>query len=201
MTNGKPTVLKMVREAVESLEGETTNGAIVKWIQQHYPGTKDNTIQCTILSSCVNVESRINWPENSRPRKCTGKYDFLFKPGYGLVEFYDPKRHGHWELCMGDNGKMIVRQTGSDVHNELLDEPIVIERTASDQNINTAFAAEAHLRDYLAKNLNLIESGLELYVDKKERSGVEYPISGGFIDILALDQNQQLWKKKNMRSN
>jgi len=49
------------------------------------------------------------------------------------------------------------------------------------------FAAESDLRDFLAKNLSCIEPGLRLY-DVEGRSGVEFPIEGGYIDILAIDR-------------
>lgn len=52
------------------------------------------------------------------------------------------------------------------------------------------FALENHLRDFLAKNLDIIESGLTLYVDNI-RTGVEFPLDGGRIDILAIDANRR----------
>ena len=53
------------------------------------------------------------------------------------------------------------------------------------------FALESHLRDFLAKDLAHIESGLRLY-RSGERSGIEYPVEGGRIDILAVDKNENL---------
>ena len=50
------------------------------------------------------------------------------------------------------------------------------------------FALEAHLRDFLAKNLDRIETGLRLYASP-ERNGVEFPVDGGRIDLLAVDRN------------
>lgn len=49
------------------------------------------------------------------------------------------------------------------------------------------FAAEADLRDFLAKNLTCIEPGLTLF-QSGEKTGVEYKIDGGYIDILAVDR-------------
>lgn len=49
-----------------------------------------------------------------------------------------------------------------------------------------AFAAESDLRDFLAGNLDCIESGLRLY-EGKEHSGIEFPLDPGRIDILAVD--------------
>ncbi|MCO4856498.1 endonuclease NucS [Herbaspirillum sp. WGmk3] len=58
-------------------------------------------------------------------------------------------------------------------------------------NGSLEFALEAHLRDFLAKNLSQIESGLRLYRDG-ERSGIEYPVGAGRIDILAVDSEEKL---------
>lgn len=49
------------------------------------------------------------------------------------------------------------------------------------------FALEAHLRDFLARNLDRIEPGLRLY-DVDNRTGVEFSIDGGRIDLLAIDR-------------
>jgi hypothetical protein len=48
------------------------------------------------------------------------------------------------------------------------------------------FALEAHLRDFLARNLGEIEPGLKLY-QPDGLSGVEFVIESGRIDILAVD--------------
>jgi len=49
------------------------------------------------------------------------------------------------------------------------------------------FAAEADLRDFLAKNPECIEKGLKLF-NSDGRTGVEYPVENGFIDIFAVDK-------------
>lgn len=53
-----------------------------------------------------------------------------------------------------------------------------------------AFALESDLRDFLANNLATLEPGLKLY-QESARSGVEYPIEDGRIDILAIDKNNR----------
>jgi hypothetical protein len=60
------------------------------------------------------------------------------------------------------------------------------EQPPSDASLE--FALEAHLRDFLAKNLDRIEQGLRLHSSPENR-GVEYPVDGGRIDILAVDWN------------
>lgn len=51
-----------------------------------------------------------------------------------------------------------------------------------------AFAAESDLRDFLARNLNLIEPGLSLF-EHNGKTGVEFYIEGGRIDLLTQDSN------------
>ena len=53
------------------------------------------------------------------------------------------------------------------------------------------FAYESDLRNYLAKNLPIIEPGLTLYHDEGI-TGIEFPVGGRFIDILAVDANGAL---------
>ncbi|MDR4498413.1 MAG: endonuclease NucS [Candidatus Scalindua sp.] len=47
---------------------------------------------------------------------------------------------------------------------------------------------EKDLQNFLAKNLSLIEPGLTLYMEE-EISGIEFPVGNRFIDILAIDSN------------
>lgn len=62
----------------------------------------------------------------------------------------------------------------------------VAERADSEQA--SEFALEAHLRDFLARNLDRIETGLRLYASA-DRNGVEFPVDSGRIDLLAVDRN------------
>jgi hypothetical protein len=52
------------------------------------------------------------------------------------------------------------------------------------------FAAEADLRDFLAKNPGCIEPGLRIH-QTGDRSGVEFPVEGGYIDLLGVDRDQR----------
>jgi hypothetical protein len=77
----------------------------------------------------------------------------------------------------------------------LAEEPIEAEEsvrftsaTLAEESIEThQFAFEAHLRDFLAKNLERVESGLQLY-QGANHLGIEYPVESGRIDILAVDR-------------
>jgi RecB family endonuclease NucS len=49
---------------------------------------------------------------------------------------------------------------------------------------------KAHLRDFLAKNLDRIEPGLRLF-EADGRNGVEFPVDHGRVDLLAVDRDQK----------
>ena len=78
-------------------------------------------------------------------------------------EEYDSQKHGQWEIYIKDNGKLGVRKTDG--------ESIEIDKHEESGEGGTGFAAESHLRDYLAQNLHLIEEGLELYVNEDGKDG------------------------------
>jgi hypothetical protein len=174
----KPFVWKMVREAVDALGGKTTNIEVRDWILDHYPGTNTNTIQCQIIVCTVNHDSRIHYPENNKPRQATGQYDFLFRTEKGKLELFDPTVHGAWQIVEDDDGRLTVCGCTEEVEPD--DESLTPQ--------NNAFAAETHLRDYLAQHLDEVEEGLELFVDDAEVSGIEYATPIGRIDILAVDK-------------
>jgi hypothetical protein len=52
------------------------------------------------------------------------------------------------------------------------------------------FAAEADLRDFLAKNLTIVEPGLRLH-EQDGKPGVEFLVDEGRIDILAVDAQKR----------
>ena len=176
----RPPVLQMVKEAVEALGGKTTNVAMRDWILQKYPGTNKSTINCKTIVATVNHPSRIHYQRNQKPRIADGDYDFLFRPGKGEIELYDPARHGIWEIAEQEDGTMVVQQTGA------------ADEMSDPKEAGGTFAAEAHLRDYLAKNLEVIEDGLQLFVDDNGSVGVEYRTEVGIIDLLAVDKNDGL---------
>jgi hypothetical protein len=177
----RPFVWQMVREAINALGGKATNVQMRDWILAKYPGTNTTTIQCTIIVCTVNHTSRIHYPENKRPRKATSQYDFLFRTERGQVELYDPAKHGHWAIVEKDDGTL-----GAAPDEPCADIPVAAARQTN------IFAAEAHLRDYLAEHLEDLEAGLKLYFDSDGNDGIEYVTDIGRIDILAQDSRGRL---------
>ena len=92
-----PTQPEMIREAVLSLNGTCTNSQIKSYISNKWPDQNSDSIQDQINSASVNLPSRINYGQNERevstPRE---KYDILFRKARGLVELYNPEKHGNW---------------------------------------------------------------------------------------------------------
>lgn len=52
------------------------------------------------------------------------------------------------------------------------------------------FAYENALREYISNNLEIVETGLNLFEDGKGNIGVEYPADSWNIDILAVDNHE-----------
>jgi hypothetical protein len=55
---------------------------------------------------------------------------------------------------------------------------------AAEVDSEIPLSLERQLEDFLARNLNLVEEGLRLYVDEDGREGRQYPTDVGTIDLL-----------------
>jgi hypothetical protein len=96
--------------------------------------------------------------------------------------------NSYWPYAKTVDGKKKIKRYISRYNSVMEQAEIEDEVENSD---DTKFAYEADLRDYLVKNLNIIEDGLKLYVGQNEIDGVEYSIDreNKRIDILAIDKN------------
>lgn len=107
---------------------------------------------------------------------------------FAQVQFPDRESVLEWHKCRWYLG---LRQQ----HEDLLagrgsdDEAEAEEVTEEEES--QSFARENDLRDFLAKNLNRIEPGLTLY-SGDGRSGVEFVIDDGRIDLLTVDREGRL---------
>jgi len=189
----KPFVWQMIREAVESMGGQASNSAIKQYIKRKYSDVNENTIAAQINICSVNVQSRVHYEQNKKPRKADSRYDFLFNVGRGRVELYDPVKHGVWKIGEGGNSELIVAQ---ETFGEVSDIPTLdAEPKAEAEGENLSFPFEDHLRDFIAKNLDSIKVNgkrLRLFTDEHDRDGIEYPTGVGPIDILATDEDESL---------
>jgi endonuclease len=173
-TQGASTMAEALRQAMESLGGVQKQSAIKQSIWSRFPDRwAENTLVGHLNGCCVNNPAGIkNHPAMSR---------FLYHRGRGEYELYDEKKHGAFDKDGYPEGQ--AHQSDS-VVNE------ISHKVAAElaEQASAEFAYEAHLRDYLAKNLTLLEAGLSLWTGD-ESDSVEYALEGRRVDILAKDKN------------
>ena len=99
---------------------------------------------------------------------------------------------GMWRGILKRNG-WEDGETDSEVH-------LIFPAEDEEEDVATpsAFALEQHLRDYIAKDIQMISfngRNLKLFQDQDGRKGVEYPTDTGRIDILAISgtDNQEFF--------
>jgi hypothetical protein len=138
--------------------GDTfTRDQAVSWFAENYPKIKKGTITAHLMRLSTNVASRHQY--SPRP---DGSDDVFFKLDRQTFRLYEP---GQDPAPPNQDGEDVGEEDNQDTHE---------------------FAYERDLRDFLARNLHLVESGLTLYSDEG-MSGVEFPAGGRFIDLLAID--------------
>jgi len=115
-------VWEQVREAAMVLRwlnnGQFRFRTILKYISRRYPGTDPNTARYQTAICTVNRESRVTYPQNSKPRPANGQYDFLYRlEDRRTLVWYDPAVHGQWEIIMV-NGRPRVHRIGGNMPDE-----------------------------------------------------------------------------------
>lgn len=202
-TDKRPPVWEMVKQAVESMNGEATYREIKDFIWQHYGDVKERTINCQIIICSVNQKSRVYYPANRKPRNCNTKYDFLYTLGNGRVTTYKPEEHGAWGI-VEEGDKLVVKRVDGIGLDEMpaarkagrkksaaIPETSPSKRKIGEEQsyINGSFP---QVREVLYNNLALVGKNLRIYVDASGRQGFEYPTEVGIIDILATDPHNRL---------
>lgn len=140
---------------------------VLDWFRMHYPRVKEATITAHLTRLSTNARSRLH-----HSVRADGSDDLFFQIDGGRFRLYAPS----------SDPAPIRHTTGASP----ADAPAA-EISANDLAAEaTEFAYEHDLRDYLARNLGIIEPGLRLYSEEGIR-GVEFPVGGRFIDILAVD--------------
>jgi hypothetical protein len=148
---------------------------VVRWFTEHYPKIKSNTVNMHVEGMSVNNPVR---KHHSNIRLGSG-HDLFYKLGPGQFRLWI-RESDPIPLYKSD----IEKQESDSTEN-------VAPEGEEGEEPNTEgareFAFERDLRNYLVKNLGLIEAGLRLY-DEEGIIGVEFPVGGRFIDILAVDK-------------
>jgi len=118
----------------------------------------------------TNGTSRIH--HNLRPN---GADDLLFQIDRSTFRLYDE----------GSDPSPIYKQTEEESTAEDTD------NGEEEQDEGHEFAYENDLKNFLAKNLHVIRPSIAVYEDGDIR-GVEFPVGGRFIDILAVENKKDL---------
>jgi hypothetical protein len=100
----------IVLEALENLEQPTTPSEIVRYARKKYPQVDEGRIRSQVTISCVNMPTRVSFPENQRPRLATDpSLDSLYRIDFGQYVKYDPAVHELWEIADVE-GELTVRK-------------------------------------------------------------------------------------------
>ena len=137
------------------------------WFKENYPKIKDGTISAHLLRLSVNAPSRVHY--SAKP----AEDDVFFQVDGSRFRLYSPKN---------DPSPIYEKDTAA-VTEEVTE--------TGEQPLLSEFAYEKDLQNFLAKNLHTLEPNLRLYEDEGIR-GIEFPAGGRFIDILAIDSNNNL---------
>ena len=176
---GDDAQVSAVRAAFDALPGTRTNTEIREWLNQNYPGLFQGRKVGNYLRGCaVNNPIAIKYHPNF-PR-------FLYKKARGEFEPYRPEIHGEFSNQGYAKGTAPI-EGEEDAIEELQD--LVSEEVSRqlEDKSDLIVGVEAQLRDYLAKNLNKLESGLNLW--ETAPPSVELVIAGKRLDILAKDKD------------
>lgn len=139
----------------------------LSWFAKNYPKIKPATVAAHLIRLSTNASSRTHY--SAKP----GEDDVLYQIDGSHFRLYRPSQDPEpIREKESDNGGI------PEVDEENIETPV----TAGE------FAFERDLRNYLAKNLSSLEQGLRLY-EEEEITGIEFPVGGRFIDILATDSN------------
>lgn len=154
-------------------EGQTVSKEqVISWFKAKYPKIKMGTITAHLIKMSVNAPSRIHYNVNQN-----GEDDLFYQIDGGHFRLYEKET---------DSSPLYIKLHPKGV--DPIGNPSEPEEETEREYQQTGFAYESDLRDFLSQNLAIIESGLRLYEDEGIR-GIEFPVGGRFIDLLAIDKH------------
>ena len=150
---------------------------VISWFAKQYPKVKEGTISAHLVLLSTNNAGRLH-----HNPKSTGEDDLFFKLDAGHFRLYEAKN---------DPSPLYkAPRTPSDTNSDN-EEANEWESPTVDRVGASEFAYERDLRNFLAKHLSLIEDGLRLY-EEDGITGIEFPVGGRFVDLLAVDSSNSL---------
>lgn len=161
----------MIAELAPNTESKFSRSDALNWFAKNYPKIKEGTITAHLYRFSTNSQSRLSHPTRADE-------DILFQIDKNNYRLYQPNIDPEPILAGSEN----ITPTKKDVI--LVDDDDDVDKPRE-------FAYESDLKNFLAKNLTVIEPGLKLY-QVEDINGIEFPADGRFIDILAIDHNNDL---------
>lgn len=171
-TYDKPThalMRQMVTDMPITAGQVVTKEAVLNWFATRYPKLKEGTVVAHLIRLSTNAPSRLHY--SAKP----GEDDVFLQLDGSHFRLYNP----------ATDPPPIQRGTAN---TGAAAPPSVQSGDDEDEPGTTAFAYESDLRNFLSKNLHVLQHGLRLY-EEEGITGVEFPAGGRFVDILALDAN------------
>ena len=162
----KPVRLLM-KDMVQSqniIEGQIiTKKQVLAWFDNNYPKIRSSTVTAHLIRMSTNATSRVHYQVNPN-----GDDDLFYQIDGKRFRLYNPQ---------SDPSPIYEKQDeisdDSEADNQEFSQP-------------SKFAYEKDLKNFLAKNLHVLAPRLKLYEDE-DITGIEFPVGGRFIDILAVD--------------
>ena len=171
----QPTKTLMREFAAQNLEpGKAfSKREAIAWFAKNYPKLRPTTIDMHVNGMSINNRLR----KHHKNVKPGSGHDLFFKLGPDQFRLWDESRDGppYYGGMAEPNGEPVEDSPSPEV---LAD----VEVGAKE------FALEADLRNYISRNLSVIEPGLRLYEDEG-LTGIEFPADGRRIDLLCQDKN------------
>ncbi|HET7230377.1 MAG TPA: endonuclease NucS domain-containing protein [Longimicrobium sp.] len=158
---------EMVHDMGVKPEDVLERSQVRQWFQAKYPLVKQATLNAHLTRMSINDPTRLNYSPRSG-----GKDDLFVKIDSGRFRLYQP-----------DRDPAPITSASTDQLAPPGDESAPPADPAGSQ-----FAYEHDLRDFLARNLQLIEPGLQLFEDDEGATGIEFNAGGRFVDVLAVDR-------------
>lgn len=144
-------------------DAQFTRDDIHQWFMDNYPRIKRGTVNAHLIRLSTNAPSRVHHNVTAESGD-----DLLFQVDTQTFRPYDKR----------NDPQPIYKDSVPEDEEEYIPE-------------SYEFAYERDLRNYLSKNLDKIEPGLTLF-EEEGLNGIEFPVGGRFIDILALDERENL---------
>ncbi len=163
----------MARELAREPGATFTRQEALDWFAKHYAKIKPGTVVAHLTRLSTNAASRTHY--SPKP----GEDDVLYQVDRGRFRRYDTETDpAPIHRVEGKYGPSKIPE-GED------------EDEATTPSAQNRFAYETDLRNYLVKNLSSLEDGLRLY-EEEGIVGIEFPVGGRAIDILAVDRTGAL---------